>query len=98
MTEEAVEAVARAIAYAASLHSDSGVPPKWSDWRDEARAALASARPFILEEAAKVAEQWGYSQTDCGPAAPGKMFSGTITVDNRKGNETHISAAIRALK
>jgi hypothetical protein len=43
-----VEHVARAIADAVFLQSDSGVYPKWSDYRDEARAAiraLAAAPP-----------------------------------------------------
>lgn len=62
------------------------------------RAQLEEARGKALEEAAKVAERWGYSQTDCGEPEDGKIFSGVITVDNRCGNETRIATAIRALK
>lgn len=35
-----VETVARAIAYAEGNAGDSGVWPKWSDYRDHATAAL----------------------------------------------------------
>ncbi len=55
-SEAVVEAVARAISLAAWEQSDSGTPPKWSDWRNEARAAIATLRPLIVERCAKVAE------------------------------------------
>lgn len=40
LREDEVEAVARAIAEAEGNASDSGVWPKWSDYRDHARAAI----------------------------------------------------------
>jgi hypothetical protein len=39
-----IERAARAIAHAVSLQSDSGVTPKWSDFRGEARAAIEAMR------------------------------------------------------
>lgn len=62
------------------------------------RSQLATARKDVLEEAAKVAECWGYSQHDFGPHDPDKGgFSGLTTFDNRRGNEAAIASAIRAL-
>ncbi len=48
------------------------------------------------EACAKLAEAMDYSVTDLGPEAPGKVFSGVTTIDNR-GKETpaRIAAAIR---
>lgn len=62
MSEDMVERVARAIAYAVSLQSDSGVPPKWSEWRDEARAAIEAMREptpdmFLAAEKAGISFQ-----------------------------------------
>lgn len=44
MREDMVERVAKAIAHAVWRQSDSGTPPKWSEWRDEARAAIEAMR------------------------------------------------------
>jgi hypothetical protein len=44
MTDTMIERVARAIALAEFNQSDSGVCPKWSDYRDHARAVLAAMR------------------------------------------------------
>jgi hypothetical protein len=69
-------------------------------WREALSALdLEGVRNEALEEATKVCETWGYSQVDMGPPAPGKLFSGITTFDNRDIRiQTAIAAAIRALK
>lgn len=48
--ETLVEYVARALAMGAYNRSDSGTPPKWSDWRDEARDAISAMQGAGGEE------------------------------------------------
>lgn len=59
-----------------------------------------SIRDKVKEEAAAVAENWGYRQVDLGePEYEGQPgIWGITTFDNRKGNEADIAAAIRQMK
>ncbi len=65
---------------------------------DAFHRAIVTAEARGLEHAAEIAEAWGFYVTDCGEPEDGKIFSGTLTVDNRRGNEAEIAAAIRAAK
>ena len=69
MTDELIEAVARAICKAFKMDcgfseegADYAASNEWLDWSVEARAAISVIAPAVLEEAAKACENY---MSDC---------------------------------